>query len=99
MRVTLVFLLPVLVLSITARSQITCEREIDGPGREVSGPPAPIFELQKPFEHAVALPNHVLTLLRRDEESAAKFEACLIAQKPRRNTWEVVCRHRDQDSH
>ena len=64
------------MLPIRANSQITCERRFDGPGKEVPASPAPIFELKKPFEHPVALPVHVLALLREDEENAGKFEAC-----------------------
>ena len=76
MRRIFVLLWPLLMLPVTASSQISCERQIDGPGKKVSGSPAPIFELQKPFEHPVALPSHVLALLRADEQSADKFETC-----------------------
>jgi hypothetical protein len=88
MRKTLLLLWPLLMLPIAANSQVTCERQFDGPGKEVSGHPAPIFELKKPFEHPVALPNHVLALLRADGENAGKFEACRarenVAQIPPR---------------
>ena len=76
MRRIFVLLWPLLMLPITASSQISCERQIDGPGKKVSGSSAPIFELQKPFEHPVALPSHVLTLLHADEQNADKFKAC-----------------------
>lgn len=76
MRRIVVLLWPLLMLPITASSQISCERQIDGPGKKVSGSPAPIFELQKPFEHPVALPSHVLALLRADEQNADKFKTC-----------------------
>ena len=76
MRGIFVLLWASLMLPISASSQITCEREIDGLGKEVPGPPAPIFELPKPFERPAALPSHVLALLRTDEQNADKFDAC-----------------------
>lgn len=73
---TRVVLWLLLMLPIVASSQVTCETPMPGPGREVSGSPAPIFALKKPFEHPVALPSLVLALFRADAESSAKFEAC-----------------------
>lgn len=78
MRGIFVLLFPLLMLPITANSQVTCESYLDGPGKIKigSGPLAPIFELQRPFENPVALPGHVLALLRAEVQNADKFKAC-----------------------
>jgi hypothetical protein len=76
MRKTLDLLLPLLLGPIAASSQVTCEWPFDGPGKAVHGSPAPVFELKRPFQHPVALPGQVLTLLRADEANTEKFQAC-----------------------
>ena len=81
MRISLGFHLLFLALPIAAASQVmTCELALDGPGKQHHGPQAPIFELQKPFDHPSALPSHVLSLLCADKDNAERFEACRSRQ-------------------
>src|ERR1035437_4745042 len=76
MRKKIVFLSLLLVVPMAAVAQmVTCETNYDGPGKMVPGSPSPIFELNKPFEHPIALPNDVLAVLRADPSIARKFEA------------------------
>jgi hypothetical protein len=87
MRKAFVVLSLLVAVSGNGVSQVmSCETDYEGPGKRVSGTPAPIFELKKPFPHPVPLPNHVLALLRADEANVGKLEACSrgsLSQIPR----------------
>lgn len=73
MRKTFVFLPLLWFVPIAAMSQMmSCElTEPSAPGQRST-----IYELQKPFPHPVALPGHVLALLRANAEILASFNSC-----------------------